>query len=171
MTACFLLIFKSEWCWEMLGATLIRFLSTETGSSRYKSCDPMPPAYIPGAWCLCSDCTEGPSSETPLTAETLPATIMSGQFSDPMTPTPEIQEIANRVKSQLEKEVGRAFTIFNAVLYRYQKSVGTSYLIKVEVADGDFNHLLVFQPPLDRKVGPELVRYWTGKTRHDPLEC
>ncbi|XP_053913020.1 cystatin-B-like isoform X2 [Cuculus canorus] len=75
------------------------------------------------------------------------------------------------VKSQLEKEVGRAFTIFNAVLYRYQKSVGTSYLIKVEVADGDFNHLLVFQPPLDRKVGPELVRYWTGKTRHDPLEC
>ncbi|XP_053912543.1 protein MIX23 isoform X5 [Cuculus canorus] len=130
MTACFLLIFKSEWCWEMLSATLIRFLSTETGSSRYKSYDRMPPVYIPGAWCLCSDCTEGPSSEKPLTAETLPATIMSGQFSDPMTPTPEIQEIANRVRPKLEKEVGRRYPIFLAVLYRYQMVLGTNYCIK-----------------------------------------
>ncbi|XP_069722511.1 uncharacterized protein [Phaenicophaeus curvirostris] len=170
MTVCLLLICKSKWCWEILGATLMCCQNTETGSLCYKSYDAMTPVYIPGARCLCSDCAEGLSSETSLIAETLPVTIMSNDCSDPAPATPEIQEIANKVKPQFEQHSRRTYPTFFAVLYRSQAVVGTNYLIKVEVADGDYVHLLVFQAPPERKQGPELVQYWTGKTRDDPLE-
>ncbi|NWH70205.1 CPI1 inhibitor, partial [Piaya cayana] len=83
---------------------------------------------------------------------------------------PTIFPFLLKVKPQLEKVASRTYAIFLAVLYRSQAVVGTSYLIKVQVADGDYAHLLVFQAPTERSHGPDLVQYWTGKSRDDPLE-
>ncbi|XP_069705995.1 cystatin-A5-like [Phaenicophaeus curvirostris] len=96
---------------------------------------------------------------------------MSDHYADPAPATPEIQEIAKKVKPQLEKAASRTYGIFLAVLYRSQAVVGTNYLIKVEVGDEDYVHMLVYQAPPERSHGPELVQYWPGKSRDDPLEC
>ncbi|KFO73173.1 Cystatin-B, partial [Cuculus canorus] len=74
-----------------------------------------------------------------------------------------------QVKTQLEKEVNMTYPIFNAVEYRSQVVAGTNYCIKVQVSDDEYAHLLVFRALPQEDQGPKLVRYWTGKTRHDPL--
>ncbi|XP_069722587.1 cystatin-A-like [Phaenicophaeus curvirostris] len=97
--------------------------------------------------------------------------MIPGGFTDPRPATPEIQEIANKVKPVLEKEENRTYATFNALEYKSQVVAGTNYCIKVQVSDDECVHLRVFQPLPVENQDPKLVRYWTGKTRDDPLEC
>ncbi|XP_019335674.1 cystatin-B [Alligator mississippiensis] len=53
-----------------------------------------------------------------------------------LTPTepaiPEVQKIADQVKSQLEAKTDKTYTVFKAIIYRTQLVGGTNYFIKVK---------------------------------------
>ncbi|XP_067402451.1 cystatin-A-like isoform X2 [Emydura macquarii macquarii] len=97
---------------------------------------------------------------------------MSGDFSETKPATPEIQEIADQVKPELEKRTGEKYPDFDAISFRYQIVHGTNYLIKVSIkkSKDECVHLMVYQSlPCDQK-DPSLTSYQTGKTKDDPLE-
>ncbi|XP_074013795.1 cystatin-A-like [Numenius arquata] len=96
--------------------------------------------------------------------------MMPGGLSDTQPATPEVQQIANEVKPQLESRENRTYGIFNAIVYRSQVVAGINYFIKVQVCDTDYVHLRVFQALPHENQGPSLVSFQTGKTRDDPLD-
>ncbi|XP_039244845.1 cystatin-A-like [Pipra filicauda] len=93
-----------------------------------------------------------------------------GGFSPPEPATERIQDITNAVKLQLEVRVNRRYDIFRAILYRIQIVAGANYLIKVQVADTEYVHLMVFVGLPPENLYPALVSFQTGKTRDDPLD-
>ncbi|KAM8820509.1 cystatin-A-like [Eudromia elegans] len=95
--------------------------------------------------------------------------MMPGGLSDTMPATPEVQHIADQVKPQLEERENEVYGLFQAIEYRTQVVAGTNYFIKVQVSDGTYVHLRVFQSLPFENQGPSLTSYQTGKTRDDPL--
>ncbi|NWY56044.1 CYTA protein, partial [Chionis minor] len=95
--------------------------------------------------------------------------MMPGGLTETEPATPEVQRIADEVKSQFESEDKRTCGIFNAIVYRTQVVAGINYFIKVQVSDTEYVHLRVFQSLPHEKQGPRLDGYETGKTRDDPL--
>ncbi|XP_012861235.1 cystatin-B-like [Echinops telfairi] len=83
--------------------------------------------------------------------------------------TAEIQEIADKVKAQLEEKENKTFQEFKALEYKSQVVGGTNYFIKVHVGDDNFMHLTVFRslPHENRPV--TLSDYQTNKAKHDEL--
>ncbi|KAF7236627.1 Leukocyte cysteine proteinase inhibitor 1 [Varanus komodoensis] len=96
---------------------------------------------------------------------------MVGGLSDPAPATPEVQEIANKVKGQLEQVTNTSYSIFQAISYSTQVVSGTNYVIKVQHGDAatDYVHLWVFQALPCYGGGLKLSRYQLGKTRDDPI--
>ncbi|TFK01451.1 early activation antigen CD69 [Platysternon megacephalum] len=95
-----------------------------------------------------------------------------GSWSETLTATPQIQEIANKVKPQLEAKDKKPYPVFIAIKYRTQVVAGTNYLIQVSISNSNDEcvHLRVFQSLPHEKKEPSLIRYETGKTKNDPLE-
>nr|XP_045006992.1 cystatin-B-like [Jaculus jaculus] len=96
--------------------------------------------------------------------------MLKGGWSDTKPATAEIQEIADKVKSQLEKKENRKFSVFKAVSYRSQVVAGTNYFIKVDVGDGEFIHMKVFESLPHENKPLSLQSYQTKKTQDDALE-
>uniref|UniRef100_A0A8D0RL41 Cystatin domain-containing protein n=1 Tax=Sus scrofa TaxID=9823 RepID=A0A8D0RL41_PIG len=59
--------------------------------------------------------------------------MLAGGLTEPRPATPEIQEIANKVKPQLEEKTKKTYEKFEAIIYRSQVVAGTNYYIKVSV--------------------------------------
>ncbi|KAM6417976.1 cystatin-A-like [Pluvialis apricaria] len=95
--------------------------------------------------------------------------MMPGGLSETKPATPEVQHIANEVKSQFESRENRTYGIFNAIVYRTQVVAGINYFIKVQVSDAEYVHLRVFQSLPHEDQRPRLDGFQTGKTRDDPL--
>ncbi|KAM6098834.1 cystatin-A-like [Theristicus caerulescens] len=95
--------------------------------------------------------------------------MMPGGLSEAKPATPEVQHIANEVKPQFESRENRKPSDFTAIIYKTQVVAGMNYFIKVQVSNGDYVHLRVFQSLPQENQGPSLVSYQTGKTRDDPL--
>ncbi|KAM9300076.1 cystatin-B-like [Morus bassanus] len=95
--------------------------------------------------------------------------MMPGGLTEAKPATPEVQHIADEVKSALEGKVDRMYGIFKAIIFKTQVVAGTNYFIKVQVADDDYVHLRVFQSLPCEKQGPRLDGYQTNKTKDDPL--
>ncbi|NXX56365.1 CYTA protein, partial [Scopus umbretta] len=74
-----------------------------------------------------------------------------------------------QVKPQFESRENRIYDIFKAIEYRTQVVAGINYFIKVQVCNGSYVHLRVFQSLPTVNEGPSLVNFQTGKTRDDPL--
>ncbi|XP_067402452.1 stefin-C-like isoform X3 [Emydura macquarii macquarii] len=96
---------------------------------------------------------------------------MSGDFSETKPATPEIQEIADQVKSELEEKENKTYPVFVAIEYRSQVVAGMNYLIKVSICNStdECVHLKVFQSLPHENQGPRLSDYQTGKTKEDEL--
>ncbi|XP_037766255.1 leukocyte cysteine proteinase inhibitor 1 [Chelonia mydas] len=97
----------------------------------------------------------------------------TGEWSEALRATPQIQEITNKVKPQLEEKVHKEYTVFEAVIYRQLKLCGeTHYLIKVSVRKmpDECVHLYVVQALTHVLLEPELIKYQLNKTIDDPLE-
>ncbi|KAM7180993.1 stefin-C-like [Macrochelys suwanniensis] len=95
-----------------------------------------------------------------------------GRWSETF-PCLHIQEIADKVKPQLEEKEKKTYPVFDAIKYRHLSLCGaTHYLIKVSVSNTEDEcvHLLVVQVVTAVPVEPELMKYQLNKTRHDPLE-
>nr|XP_006124242.1 cystatin-A [Pelodiscus sinensis] len=97
--------------------------------------------------------------------------MMTGGLSESKPATPEIQKIADQVKSQLEQKENKRYAIFEAIEYKSQVVAGTNYFIKVSVSDSteECVHLRVFKSLPHEKKEPSLTAYQTGKTKCDEL--
>ncbi|KAF7669268.1 hypothetical protein LDENG_00203180 [Lucifuga dentata] len=78
--------------------------------------------------------------------------------------------IYTQVKSEVEQKTGKNYRVFKAVKYRSQVVEGVNYFIKVNVGEGDYLHLIVFQslPCYGGKI--ELIKVQEHKTEDDPIE-
>ncbi|CAM5080862.1 unnamed protein product [Eretmochelys imbricata] len=96
----------------------------------------------------------------------------SGEWSEALRATPQIQEITNKVKPQLEEKEEKAYPVFVAVIYRHLTLCGgTHYLIKVSISDSnECVHLYVVQILTHVLLEPELTKYQLTKTIADLLE-
>ena len=94
---------------------------------------------------------------------------MIGGFEKPRTATDEIKDIAYQVRREVQSRLNVNFDKFEAVSYRSQVVAGVNYLIKVDVGNGSFIHIKVFQPLPYTNEGPSLSDVTIGKTLRDPL--
>ncbi|XP_031220543.1 stefin-3-like [Mastomys coucha] len=93
---------------------------------------------------------------------------IKGGLSEARPATPEIQEIADKVRPQLEEKTNEKYEKFEAVEYKVQVVAGKNYFIKVDVGGGRFLHIQVFSG-ISREKGLELTGYQTNKTKNDEL--
>ena len=61
--------------------------------------------------------------------------------------TPEIQEIADKLKSQVESRLNRTFSTFKAVKFTQQVIAEMQYLIKIKVGDNEYVHIHAIRAP------------------------
>ncbi|XP_032755170.1 cystatin-A-like [Rattus rattus] len=89
-----------------------------------------------------------------------------GGMSEARPPTPEIQEVADKVKPQLEEKTNEKYEKFEVVEYKSQVVAGQMLLMKVDVGKGCFLHMKVLR---DLSGDSKLLDYQTNKTKDDEL--
>ncbi|XP_031220545.1 stefin-3-like [Mastomys coucha] len=94
--------------------------------------------------------------------------IITGGLSEARPVTPEIQEVADKVRAQIEEETNEKYDKFKAVEYKSQTVAGQNLFIKVDVGRGCFLHIKVFRG-FSGKEDLELLGYETNKTKNDEL--
>ncbi|PVD28793.1 hypothetical protein C0Q70_11388 [Pomacea canaliculata] len=59
----------------------------------------------------------------------------------------EIQSLCEKIRSDLESKANRSLSAdsFKAVSYKSQVVAGTNYFVKIDVGDGEFIHVRIFQ--------------------------
>lgn len=68
-----------------------------------------------------------------------------GGTGDVRGPEESDQEIANQMRAAAEAMAGRSFPKFEVTAVRTQLVAGTNYFMKVDVGDGNFIHLRIYQ--------------------------
>ncbi|KAL5457230.1 hypothetical protein EMCRGX_G034475 [Ephydatia muelleri] len=89
-----------------------------------------------------------------------------GGTTDPQEATPEIQQLADQLKGDLELRIKKTFHHYVAETYATQVVAGLNYFIKVSVDNHEYIHLRVFKG-LDQQI--LLHSYQDGKSAMDPL--
>ncbi|XP_033740882.1 cystatin-A-like [Pecten maximus] len=95
--------------------------------------------------------------------------MMVGGVGEVKAADEEVQQIANDLKAEVEKESNQKYEIFNAINYKTQVVAGTNYFIKVDVGDGTYIHLRVFKSLPHAGPSVELVGYQENKSKDDPI--
>ncbi|XP_014937748.1 cystatin-A [Prionailurus viverrinus] len=95
--------------------------------------------------------------------------MIPGGLSEAKPATPEIQEIANEVKPQLEEKTNETYQKFEAIEYKTQVVAGINYYIKVQVGDNRYIHIKVFKGLPVQDSSLTLTGYQTGKSEDDEL--
>ncbi|KAL1788293.1 cystatin-A [Sigmodon hispidus] len=95
--------------------------------------------------------------------------MMPGGLTEARSATPEIQEIADKVRPQLEEKTNEKYEKFEAIQYKTQVVAGINYFIKVKVGNCSFIHLKVFEGLNRQNDGLELIGYQTNKSKDDEL--
>ncbi|XP_016003573.2 cystatin-A [Rousettus aegyptiacus] len=95
--------------------------------------------------------------------------MMPGGLTEAKPATPEIQEIANEVKPQLEEKTNETYEEFKVVEYKTQVVAGTNYYIKVRVGHNNYVHLKIFKALPQENQPLTLTGYQTDKSREDEL--
>ncbi|XP_074550085.1 leukocyte cysteine proteinase inhibitor 1-like [Halichoeres trimaculatus] len=71
--------------------------------------------------------------------------VCIGCYTEPSPATEEIQKICNKVKPQVEKETGKNYGVFTALMYQSQIVQGVNYTIMVYVGENDCLYVKVYQ--------------------------
>ncbi|XP_004578329.1 cystatin-A [Ochotona princeps] len=95
--------------------------------------------------------------------------MIPGGLTDAKPATPEIQEMVNKFKSQLEEETNERYEQFEAVEYKTQVVAGTNYYIKVRVGEDRYIHMKIFKSLPGRNQDLVLSAYQTDKSKNDEL--
>ncbi|XP_047420715.1 cystatin-A [Sciurus carolinensis] len=95
--------------------------------------------------------------------------MIPGGLTEAKPATPEIQEIANEVKPQLEEKTNRTYEQFEAVEYKTQVVAGINYYIKIRVGDDSYIHLKIFKGLPGQNEELVLTGYQTDKSKDDEL--
>ncbi|XP_010591221.1 cystatin-A [Loxodonta africana] len=96
--------------------------------------------------------------------------MMPGGLTEAKPATPEIQQIANEVKPQLEQKTNETYKDFEAVEYKTQVVAGVNYYIKVRIGDNNYIHLKIFKSLPGENESLTLTGYQTGKSKDDELK-
>ncbi|EDM11283.1 stefin A3 (predicted) [Rattus norvegicus] len=91
-----------------------------------------------------------------------------GGVSEAKPATPEIQEVADKVKRQLEEKTNEKYEKFKVVEYKSQVVAGQILFMKVDVGNGRFLHMKVLRG-LSGDDDLKLLDYQTNKTKNDEL--
>uniref|UniRef100_A0A8C8YVM4 Cystatin A n=1 Tax=Prolemur simus TaxID=1328070 RepID=A0A8C8YVM4_PROSS len=95
--------------------------------------------------------------------------MIPGGLTEAKPATPEIQEIADKVKSQLEEKTNETYEEFEAEEYKTQVVAGINYYIKVRVGENRYIHLKVFKSLPGQNQDLVLSGFQTGKCKEDEL--
>uniref|UniRef100_UPI00398F7073 cystatin-B-like n=1 Tax=Pristiophorus japonicus TaxID=55135 RepID=UPI00398F7073 len=92
-----------------------------------------------------------------------------GGTSGEKSPTPEIQQMAESLKSQIEEKANKTFAVFVVKSFKSQVVSGTNYFMKIHVGGEDYLHARIFEdlPCRDSKL--ELAAIKTDKLHHDEI--
>ncbi|XP_058920411.1 cystatin-A [Kogia breviceps] len=93
--------------------------------------------------------------------------MLCGAFCEDQPATPEIQQIANKMKPVVEKKTHEIYKEFEAVEYKTQVVAGTNYWIKIRVGDDRYIHIKVFESLPQMNL--ELTDYKVDKSKEDQL--
>jgi cystatin-A/B len=80
--------------------------------------------------------------------------------------TPDVQEICNGIRAEVEQKIGHPFEEFRAEQFRTQLVAGMNYFVKVRVDTNDYVHIRLYSD-LSQHVFLHGVQ--VGKTLADPL--
>ncbi|XP_052014100.1 stefin-2-like [Apodemus sylvaticus] len=98
--------------------------------------------------------------------------IIDSHLSESRPATAEIQEIAGKIRPQLEEKSNEKYEKFEAVVYKLQVLIdGKNYFIKItfmDVGSGCYFHIKVFSD-ISNENDLELRGYETNKTKNDEL--
>nr|XP_035949583.1 cystatin-A [Halichoerus grypus] len=95
--------------------------------------------------------------------------MIPGGLTEAKPATPEIQEIVNKVKPQLEEKQNESYQEFEAVEYKTQVVAGINYYIKVRVGDNSYIHMKVFKSLPQPNPTLTLTGYQTDKSKDDEI--
>ncbi|XP_005071579.1 cystatin-A [Mesocricetus auratus] len=95
--------------------------------------------------------------------------MIPGGLSEARPATPEVQEIADQVRAQLEEKTNEKYEKFEAIEYKTQVVAGVNYFIKVDVGNSQYVHLKVYKGLPGQNEGLQLSGYQTDKTKDDEL--
>ncbi|XP_032725425.1 cystatin-A [Lontra canadensis] len=95
--------------------------------------------------------------------------MIPGGLTEAKPATPEIQEIANEVKPQLEEKTNEIYEEFEAIEYKTQVVAGINYYIKVRVGDNSYIHMKVFKGLPQQNSTLTLTAYQTDKSKDDEI--
>ncbi|XP_024625077.1 cystatin-A [Neophocaena asiaeorientalis asiaeorientalis] len=95
--------------------------------------------------------------------------MICGGLTEAKAATPEIQEIANTVKPQLEEKTNETYEEFEAVEYKTQVVAGINYYIKIRVGNDRYMHIKVFKSLPQQNQTLALTGYQADKSKDDEL--
>ncbi|XP_006091012.1 cystatin-A [Myotis myotis] len=96
--------------------------------------------------------------------------MMPGGLTEAKPATPEVQEIADEVKPQLEAQTNETYEEFEAIEYKTQVVAGINYYIKVRVGHDSYIHIKIFKPLPQQQQSLKLTGYQTDKSKDDELK-
>ncbi|XP_070568098.1 cystatin-A-like [Ptychodera flava] len=91
---------------------------------------------------------------------------MQREWSPLQESTPGMQELVNKVRTQVEESLRMKFDVYEAVYYSTQVIGGSTTFVKVYVGDDRYIHVRIFEE-LDGSV--TLVAVEDHKKKDDPL--
>lgn len=95
---------------------------------------------------------------------------LAGAHSDVKLATPQVQEIADQVKTNLEENVGKGpFERYQLLEFRRQVVAGMNYTFKIQISSSECVHAKVFQP-LPHEQRDPVVQKYALHSLSDPLE-
>ncbi|XP_006162422.1 cystatin-A [Tupaia chinensis] len=95
--------------------------------------------------------------------------MMPGGLSEVKPATPEIQEMINKVKSQIEEETNEKFEEFEAEEYKTQVVAGINYFVKIKVGGSRYIHAKIFKGLPGQNEELVLCGVQTNKAKDDEL--
>jgi cystatin-A/B len=96
--------------------------------------------------------------------------VLPGGHSEALLATPQMQKIADQVKSDLEGMLGRGpFEEYELITFRQQVVAGMIYTFKIQISNTECVHTKVFQPLPHEQKGLEVQKYMICSL-DDPLD-
>lgn len=92
---------------------------------------------------------------------------MLGGYGSAKDADTEVKTLATSLKGACETKCGKTFSKFDAVKYTSQVVAGMNYKIKVDVGDGKYVHIKVYQPLPHTNEPPKLDEVEEGKSLED----
>ena len=95
---------------------------------------------------------------------------MMGAYTGEKEVDERSKTLAAGKKARVEEHTGKTYTMFEVVAVKTQVVAGTNHKMKIQVADEEYIHIIIFEPLAHTQEPPSLTNVLEGKTRTDPLQ-